>query len=140
MMLAVSRGIRSFVLSFVFFITQYARLDLDILQIGILLETGADEAAMDLYKNGWNSVAGDGMRSLQQVALSDLRQEVDQFLLFATYFDSQQYDDQMILDGMQQQGMLAQANRDQRAEFVTRALQSMVLYMLVLEKLYTSIL
>ena len=117
---------------------ELSRLDLDILQIGIFMETKAYDAAEDYYYNGYNSQGSLRPRSLRELAKSAGRTVVPQFETFKQYFEAD-YADKTIQAGMNRSGVFLGAYRDQAAEAVTRALQGLVSYMAVLEKLYSAV-
>jgi len=122
-------------------VQQLSRLDLDILQIGIFVITGAFPAALDYYVNGHNSLNTDGtLRSLSSVATSaDRGIAGEHFQVFSDYFTRPDYADQIVLGILRKQGHFRDANNDQCAEAVLRTLQCQVTYMAVLEAMYTSV-
>jgi hypothetical protein len=113
-----------------------ARIDLDILQIGIFMETNAHEAAIDYYVNGYNSKTS----SLQKLATSQSRKVVaNQYERFATFFGSGNYADTIVVDVLTQKAPFATASRGQLASGAVRALQAIVTYMAILENFYVAV-
>jgi hypothetical protein len=120
-------------------VIEMSRLDLDILQIGIFMETRAYEAAMDYYLNGFNSRGTQQPLSLGDLATSEGRSLVPQYGTFSSYFKEKDYADVTVLNAINTANEFEGASRDQAAEAVTRALQCLVSYMAVLEKLYGAV-
>lgn len=115
---------------------EMARLDLDILQIGIFMETKAYDAAMDYYMNGYNSY----MTSLHKIATSPSRTIVsNQYDLFSNYFMSTNYTDDIMLQALTQLAPFSSASDGQLAAATVRILQTMVSYMAILEKFYLAV-
>ena len=118
---------------------ELSRLDLDILHIEIFMQTKAYGAAEDYYLNGFNSQGTQQPQSLRELAKSVGRSVVPQYETFSKYFDSPDYADDIIQSAIRRVDEFEGASRDQAAEAVTRALQGLVSYMAVLEKLYGAI-
>jgi hypothetical protein len=121
---------------------EQARIDLDILQIGIFMRTRAYEAASDYYKNGLNSFAPQALKtgdygdrsllSLQSLATLPERVQIDQIDLFSRYYGSDTYADDIIMQCVQRIGVFHNASRTELAGIVTRTLQTMVSYVAIL--------
>ena len=118
---------------------EVSRLDLDILHIGIFMETRAYGAALDYYLYGFNSRDTRQPLALGNLARSVGRSVVPQYERFSAYFDEDNYADITVLNAINREGEFLGANRDQAAEAVTRALQCLVSYMAVLERLYGAV-
>jgi hypothetical protein len=119
-------------------VNEMARLDLDVLQTEIFMRTRAYKAAQDVYQlgsNAFSSSVGNELMSLRQLATSTERVSVAQYQHFVQFFQSTQYADDIIMNGMLQTGVFTGASRKQLSETVFRALQTMVTYMSVLTKL-----
>ena len=83
-----------------------ARIDLDILQIGIFMETLAYDAAMDYYTIGFNSKA----TSLQEIATSKSRMVVaTQYDLYSSFFNSTTYAHDIVMQALQGQAPFTNA-------------------------------
>lgn len=117
---------------------EMSRLDLDILQIGIFMETRAYEAALDYYVYGFNSRGAQQPLSLGNLATSEGRSLVPQYETFAAFF-GEDYAEATVVNAINRTDEFTGASRDQAAEAVTRALQCLVSYMAVLEKLYGAV-
>jgi hypothetical protein len=123
-------------------VTEYARFDMDILQVEIFMDTQAYEAAKDYYELGsnvWATNLGTQFISLKSLATSDSRDIAPQYKIFREYYDSQDYADDLIMDALQKVGYYSAASRGQRSAVVTQALANMVVYMAVLEKMYLAV-
>lgn len=118
---------------------ELSRLDLDILHIEIFMQTKAYGAAEDYYLNGFNSQGTQQPQSLRALAKSVGRSVVPQYETYSKYFDSPDYADDMVQRAIRKLDEFEGASKDQAAEAVTRALQGLVSYMAVLEKLYGAI-
>ncbi|KAG7349119.1 low iron-inducible periplasmic protein [Nitzschia inconspicua] len=130
-------------------VTEVARLDLDSLEIYILMRTGASSAATDIYEKGHNSVAaaqfavddneGTDLLSLKSLANSSARNGVPLFESYSTYFGTQNYADDIIVQTLSGTENYATATRSQRAEIVKRTLQTMVSNLAVATKMQSAI-
>jgi uncharacterized membrane protein YgcG len=120
-------------------VSEIARLDLDILEIGILTRAKAYSAALDVYQLGAHTIFNGELLSLQSLATSSERDPVLQFQTFNDYFGSKDYADDIIMDALQQTGDYNSATRGELAEIVFRSLQSMVIYMAVLQKMQLAV-
>jgi len=72
----------------------HSMIDLDVYQIGILMENGAHDEAAHIYENGKNSRSPNldtAVRSLQHVSRSSEYIESNLFEIFQTYFKSDDY-------------------------------------------------
>jgi len=114
-------------------VSEIARLDLDILEIEMLSELGAFDAAFDIYENGHHSFAKpDGsLRDLQSIARMSSLDEMAKFHLYSEYYGSLDFADKFILDALNQSGDFVGASWQERSEVVSRALQTIVAYMAV---------
>lgn len=112
-------------------VAEQARIDLDILQIRILMLTGANKAAKLFYEYGQNSFSDQGtLRSLQQLATSNFRRVANpQYGLFTQYFNATNYADDIVVNALIGDGPFAQASRAQQTELVVMTLQTMISYM-----------
>jgi hypothetical protein len=120
------------------------KLDLDIVQIGILAQTEAFVAAIDMYVNGYNSrprrQESNKALSLKSLAIDSKRFIVqDQFSQFSSYYGSDSFADDEIMAALQKEGVYATASVDQRREAVIRMFQCMVSYMTLLTNLYSAV-
>jgi hypothetical protein len=120
-------------------VIEFSRLDLDILQIGIFMETKAYGAAEDFYKNGFNSQGNLRPYSLQDIATSLEMKIVPQYENFRSYFNSDEYGNLLVQQAIRRDGIFEGASREQAAEAVTRALQCIVSYMAILERFYFAV-
>lgn len=120
---------------------EISRLDLDALQIGILMESNAFIAAKRLYQTGYNSLeeGNSALYSLQSLATSDNRDGVPQYDTFKNYFLKDNYSDDFTLSTLDGSGVFAKADKDERAEAATRAIQGMISYMAVVERLHVAV-
>jgi hypothetical protein len=121
-------------------VSELARVDLDIHQIDVLMRTEAYEAAADFYIHGANSLTSSGeVLSLKSLATDPtLSNAGDIFEMYRDYFEGKShYADEIILSALQPDGdgIFAGASRTQRAEAVSRTLQSMVSLMQIVSKL-----
>lgn len=118
-----------------FDVSEEARIDLDIRQIGVFMKTRAYEAAEDFYKYGANSLKTPrSYLTLQYLATAPERSSVGaEFSKFPNYFDgNNNYADSIITSAIKQKSEYADASRLQLTETVVRTLQTMVSYMAVL--------
>jgi hypothetical protein len=123
-------------------VTEYARFDVDILLVEIFMDTQAYKAAQDYYENGsnvWATNLGTEFISLKSLATDDGRDIAPQYKLFREYYDNLDYADEFIMAGLKGQGDYNSASRGQRSEIVTSALTDMVVYMAVLQKMYSAV-
>jgi hypothetical protein len=127
-------------------VRETARLELDVLEIGIYTRTQAYKNALDVYWHGHNSYADESgwvLQSLQSLtgsnhlALVDLAL-VPQFKDYTDFLGTADYADNLITDILQQENDYALASRGQRAELVLRALQTMVSFMSVLANMHSA--
>ena len=110
-----------------------ARIDLDILQIGIFMETEAYEAAKDYYMTGFNSKS----TSLHEIATNTSRMAlVNQFDLYSSFFNSTTYADDIVMQALEGRAPFTDISIGQRADALVRTLQTMVSYMAILGQLY----
>lgn len=73
---------------------EYAELDQDLLQMKILLEMKAYDAAQDLYLNGKSCEDESGnYRSLYFLATNNYRENVPEYMTFQRYFEDYDYAD-----------------------------------------------
>lgn len=114
-------------------VSEIARLDLDILEIEMLAELGAFEAAQDIYENGHHSFEKpDGsLRDLQSIARMSSLDEMSKFHLYSEYYGSLDFADTLVLDALNHDGDYVGASWQERSEVVSRALQTIVAYMAV---------
>ena len=124
-------------------VSELARIDLDIHQIDVLMRSLAYEAALDYYVNGANSLTSSGeYLSLKSLATDPTRVNAgDIFDLYRNYYSNDDYADEIITLILEAAGggAFAEASRPQKAEAVTRSLQTMVSYMQVVSKLRSAI-
>lgn len=119
---------------------QWLRFDRDIVQIGIMAETEAFNAAIDMYVNGYNCRLQNRAVSLRSLATSADRAIVPEiFQLFSSYYGSDQYADETIVNALREQGQFSGASVPQRREAAIRMLQGSVSYMSLLTQLYTAV-
>jgi hypothetical protein len=114
---------------------RWSYLDRDILQIRMLMEARAYEAALDLYMYGHNSDL-----SLQQLALNKaIPHAADSpFDLFRTYYQTDTYNfvDSKIIAALQLKSPYNQASQDQLTELVVGLLKYVVVHLSVLASLH----
>jgi hypothetical protein len=123
-------------------VTEYSRFDVDILQVEIFMDTQAYKAAHDYYELGsnvWATNLGTKFISLKALATDGGRDVAPQYEIFREYFDSLDYADELIMDVINKIGDYNSASRGQRSSAVTTALINMVVYMAVLEKMYSAV-
>ena len=91
---------------------------------------------MDYYVNGYNSKGS----SLRKLATSPSRNIVkNQYQRFSTVFGSEVYADAIVVDVLTQKPPFTTASRGQLAWGAVRALQAIVMYMAILEKIYLAV-
>ena len=121
---------------------EQARIDLDILQVGIFMRTKAYEAASDYYQNGLNSFAPHGLEagvyknatllSLRGLATLPERVKIDEIDTFSQYYGSSTYADDIVMHCIQRTGIFHNASTSELAAIATRTLQTMVSFIAVL--------
>jgi len=123
----------------------HAKIDLDIYQIGILMEMGAYEAAKEYFMYGRNSVYEDDesgkdlYRTLDWFA-SDDRSQTPEYQTFVDYFDGDaNYGKTQIMKALNNQGLTKNAPNKSQSDYVVTLLQSMVMYMHSLHEMYRSL-
>ena len=125
-----------------------ARVDLDILQIGIFMRTQAFDVALDYYQNGWNSFVFDTMGqnnenkwllSLQSLANIPNNFENDQMAVYSEFFDSKTYTDDLINQCILRRGAYNLVSRVELANIVVTILQAMVSHNAVVQQFALSI-
>lgn len=122
-------------------ISEYSKLDLDILELDILMQMQAYDAAQDLYSYGKHATMGaiaDGTAlSLADLATTSGRSVVPEFDAFKRYYGNNgKYADTMV------QGALVQSSTmtaTQRRVVVTGASQYMIMYMAALQAMHEAI-
>lgn len=120
--------------------TQYLRFDRDIVQIGILAETGAYDAALDIYTNGYNIRVEKRAVALRSLATTPDRAVVpDLFEQFSSYYETDDFADRIIVSALRGEGPFTGASAAQRREIAIRMLQGTVSYMSLLTNLYTAV-
>ena len=123
--------------------TQYTKFDRDILQIKILTKARAFDAAIDFYQYGYNVVSGDELNiidSLKQLATAPSRSRATvQYNLFSNFFNSPDYADKMVNDLLNLRAPYDKLTTDQTMRMVTGTLQFSVMYMAILDRLYSAI-
>jgi len=122
-------------------VTEYAKVDLDIKYLDILMIKGALGPALDLYQFGLHSsgLAADGTSSisLQSLAIGSGRSVVPEYNTHVQYYGSDNnYADTIITQGLDPS---SDFNEIQRREIVVGGAQYMVMYMAVLQAMYESI-
>lgn len=121
-------------------IRQVSQIDLDILELGVLLEMGATEAADDVYTFGrhaslGSSIDGSTLR-LKALATSDSRSIVPAFDGFRRFFDNDSnYADTLVRQVLASDEL---SNRHKKAVVVSTA-SFHILYMAALEHLYDAL-
>lgn len=122
-------------------VSEIARLDLDILEIEMMSELGAFEAALDVYQNGHNSFEKpDGtLWNLQSLARMSSLDEGIKFQLYSDYYGSLDFADQLVLDALSGSGELVGASWQERSEVASRVLQTMVVYIGVQARLQEAV-
>eukprot|EP00547_Thalassionema_nitzschioides_P018160 CAMPEP_0194239472 /NCGR_PEP_ID=MMETSP0158-20130606/5916_1 /TAXON_ID=33649 /ORGANISM="Thalassionema nitzschioides, Strain L26-B" /LENGTH=2221 /DNA_ID=CAMNT_0038973949 /DNA_START=97 /DNA_END=6759 /DNA_ORIENTATION=+ len=120
---------------------EISRLDLDILQMGILMESNAFTAAKRLYQTGYNSLAegSSPLNSLQMLVKSSGGAGVPQCDALKNYLLKDDYADDFILNILDGRGVFEKANKDQRAEAAMRAAQGMISFMAIIGKLCVAV-
>ena len=129
---------------------ELARIDLDILQIGIFMRTGAFDAALDFFMHGQNSLSlislsGSSIAfETRFTSLHDLIQvpdglQVDHFDTFSQYFESETYAEDVLMESMMRSGPFESATRTQLSAATTRILQTIVSYRALATMLSSSI-
>jgi len=117
-------------------VREHAKLDLDILQIKILLDMEAYDAASDLYTMGKNS--RDEL-TLYSLASQNYRENVPEYNLFRQYFDDSDYGDTIISRVIAGMDPYRDISLNMKSAIVVGTLKSMVMHMHVLSKMYESI-
>jgi hypothetical protein len=117
---------------------RWSYLDRDILQIRILMESRAYEAALDLYMYGHNSDL-----SLQQLALNEAipHAALSPFDLFRIYYQTDTYSfvDSKIITALQLKSPYNQASPDQLTELVVGLLKYVVVHLSVMAALHFAV-
>ena len=119
-------------------VREYADIDLDILEMSILMEMGAYDAALDLYSYGKHAATGfDENRaalSLHQLASSSGRSVVPQFDAFRRYFNGDEKYADTLIQSLYTEGELYGNERQRR--LVWRGIcRYMIMYMASLQAL-----
>jgi hypothetical protein len=121
-------------------VQETARIDLDILQIGIFMRTRAYVAALDLYQSGQNSFeravtkegsSGKLVMSLQRLATLPEQTGVGHLSLFSEFYGTSSYADEIIMHCLDRTGLFRSGSRLQLADSVASTLQAMVSYIAV---------
>lgn len=121
----------------------HSKIDLDVLQLGILTSLNSYPYAQLLYMYGRNSpnyrqTENDPyrVRSLMQMATSSTRKIADPFYKeFIEYFNDEYYADKAIQQALQKKGKWANGSPDQIKQLVVTTSAFQVLYMNVLTEL-----
>jgi len=93
-----------------------------------------------MYVNGYNNRLENKAVALRSLATSPDRKIVqDEFQKFSTYYGTDQFSDETIINALRQEGKFAAASPAQRREAVIRLLQGAVSYMALLTQLYTAV-
>jgi len=122
---------------------EHSKIDLDILQLGILTSLGSYTFAQMLYNYGRNSVnyrESDNdpykVRSLMQMATSNARKAADPFYTyFVQYHNDPNYADKVVQETLERRGKWAMASPEQVKEVVIKTAAYQILYMNVLAEL-----
>jgi len=106
-----------------------ARLDIDIRELGILMDEGAISAAADLYMYGRNAVASDSeTMSLQDLATDSNRNKVPEYSVYSQYYNDGDYADNFVKSGLLASKMPG-ATLEQRKEIVVKGSQYVVVHL-----------
>lgn len=125
-------------------ISEFSKLDLDLHQIYIFLKFGAFNAAEDLYTMGKHSTlkkldGGEEIITLRQLATQSARSIVPSFDMFERYFDQDfDYSNSMVKRTLDPNEP-TMVSLKERTKLVVTTLQSMVVYMAALQKIYDAI-
>lgn len=123
-------------------VSEIARLDLDALQIWILIQTQADEAANDIFKYGRNAyspgVSGEKYMSLLSLNRAKAT-NVPLRELYVKYYGSASFAEDMVTAAIEQSGEFVSANATVRAEIAFRSIQGIYSFMGTLVKMYASV-
>lgn len=105
------------------------KLDLDILQMKILMDTGAYSAAEDLYMYGKNSKLGGNYQSMHFLASGNYRDIVPIYPVFKNFYNDPDYADSLIMDVIHDRNEYSGLSRSMRSAIVVDSLTSMVMLM-----------
>lgn len=130
-------------------VLDFAKLDLDIFQINILMKMKAYDAVLDYYMLGKNSKvatsSGEAPLTLYDLATTSDRSIVPSFDKFSNYFANQftgvnteNYADYIIRLALDKE-KLPLASDEQRREMTVKCLQYMVIFMASLQKMHEAI-
>jgi hypothetical protein len=122
-------------------VSEIARLDLDIIEIEMMSELGAFEAALDVYQYGHNSFENpDGtLWNLQSLARMSSLDEGIKFQLYSDYYGSLDFADQLVLNALNGSGDFVAASWQERSEIASRVLQTLVVYIGVQARLQEAV-
>jgi len=123
-------------------VRKHAEIDLDIRWINILMEMLAFDAAEDIYMLGQHTVVeslyGNDVISLKDLATRSGRSRVPEFESFSKYFDDEQYAHSIVTKALDL-NQFPNASPEQRNEIVVGTLQFMVTYMVALQEMYDAV-
>uniref|UniRef100_A0A7S2Y2Y9 Uncharacterized protein n=1 Tax=Entomoneis paludosa TaxID=265537 RepID=A0A7S2Y2Y9_9STRA len=122
-------------------VIEYARLDLDIQYLDIMMAKKALGPAMDVYMFGLHSAgtAADGSSSvsLQNLAIGSGRSVVPEYNTHVQYYNSDNnYADTIVLDALNPASTFTDIERRQ---IVVGTAQYMIMYMAILQSMYESV-
>jgi hypothetical protein len=126
----------------VFICPQYSQLDLDLLEIDILMQMNAYDAATDLYMYGKHGATLSSGRSGEIISLANLANIskttiIPQFDSFVRYYGSGDLVHEMVLEALA--GSDEKMTRSQRRVLVARSSQVLIMYFAALERIYQSV-
>ena len=114
-----------------FSIPQFARLDLDLRQVEILMEMDSYEAAKNLYLYGKHA----GSVSLSRIGAGARRAAVPAIGSFSQYYGSDSFPNDFVVSAISGESTVVSSKSD-RVSTVLRATQSMVMYIGILAALH----
>jgi len=120
--------------------SQFAKLDLDLLQMKIYMEMKAYDAAQDMYLMGKNTRLVDGFLSFYFLATNDYREDVPQYSDFKQYFgDDYDYADTIVAAALAGVSPYNELSHEQRVSIVVKTLQYVVMYMAASGSMYGAV-
>jgi len=129
-------------------VRELARIDLDVLQIGLFMRARAYEAALDVYEHGRNALSSPSSGndyaiffSLKELSTSGENSTDELAVFYRDFFESGTYPDSIINDALTgpETGRFTDFSRLQLSEAVRRTLQTMVMYIPIHSRLEEAI-